>query len=728
MNTLHLTAPGDCFWNAFLLGNGHMGQAVSFHPENGRITLSHIAFYSGEDDRPAADPQAPEAFQKARKAALAGQWDEVRLQTERFMGHKGNYGTALPVGDLIIEQQFPNGWHHYERSLDLINGVATCQFDHENGKQVQRAFCSHPDKVFCICFHDNSTDGCHVRITTEGANITSQVSAGDLIFSAQALENRHSDGKCGVKLLGRLRVETDDGQLTFENDAIHIQAAHSWRIYVVMNTDFDTELSLPQIADTNYNALLARHTADFSAFMNRVALRIPGQEPLCRMVNLGRYLLLSGAREDAPLPMSLQGVWNDNVACNIGWTCDMHLDVNTQMNYWLSGTGNLTEARKPLFRWMEERLIPHGRMTARDHYGLPGWAAEVVANAWGWAQPYWHPNLSPCPACGAWEAADYMEHYRYTGNQHFLQATALPALQEAAEFFFAYLFEHNGQLMSGPSISPENSFVTPDGKLYTAALNTPFEIASIRNLLIDLKEAYEALGLPVDSRVEKTLAHLPQTPILSDGTLAEWGHDLPAADVQHRHMSHLIDLFPYGQITPEATPELAAAAANSIQRRLDPYDNWEDTGWARSMLAFYAARLHDGRQVGFHLSEMLRILTSPNGLVMHPSTRGASSYAPVWELDGNTGFAAAVLESLLQSHGGVIRLLPALPPEWTEGEASGLLARGQVTVDLVWKHGTLQNATFTSAKTQTVCIAYRANTWTIELVARKPYQISDSNH
>ncbi|MGN0748036.1 MAG: glycosyl hydrolase family 95 catalytic domain-containing protein, partial [Aristaeellaceae bacterium] len=432
------------------------------------------------------------------------------------------------------------------------------------------------------------------------------------------------------------------------------------------------------------------------------------------------------AREDAPLPMSLQGVWNDNVACRIGWTCDMHLDINTQMNYWLCEMTGLSDSHRPLFAWMEQRLIPHGRRNARRHYGLPGWAAELVSNAWGYAQPYWNRSLAPCPGCGAWLALDYMTHYRRTGDDAFLRDKALPVLKEAAEFFLAYLFEDGeGRLSCGPSISPENAFMTAQGKAYASGGGT-FEMSMIRAVLEDDLAAHEALHQPEDGHqrsVREALAKLPRPRALPDGTLAEWAHDLPPKDPQHRHMSHLVGLYPLHQITPEETPELAEAARESIRRRLTPYEQWEDTGWARNMLTLYSARLGDGEQALFHLTELRRCLTMPNLLVMHPSTRGASSFAPVWELDGNTGVAAAVAEMLMQSRDGRIDLLPALPGAWTEGSFTGLVADGPVQVSARWRDGRLAEATLLSTRDRNVTLRYAGQERLCSLQAGQAYTV-----
>ena len=720
MPDIFLSAPGDSFWNAFLTGNGHMGQALSLHPENGRIALSHITYYSGRDEYPTDDASAPQAFRLAREAALRGDWAAMSAHTDDYLGRKGNYGTSLPVGELLIEQRLPGGWTDYARTLDLTDGVASCTFRHSESLQKQTAFCSHADRVFVLLLEDDAPVSLRIRV--EGNHLEASAEKNQLFFHAQALETKHSDGCCGVKLQGLLQADSD-GQIAAVDGALQITGAKRVCLMLAMTTDFDQPLTAPVLPDHDYKTLLQRHRDDFSALMNRAAVHLPTDPLSERMIALGRYLMVSGAREDSPLPMSLQGVWNDNVACNIGWTCDMHLDVNTQMNYWLAGTGNLPDCRQPLFRWMEERLSPHGRANARCHYGLPGWAAELVSNAWGWAQPYWHRSLSPCPACGAWEAADYMEHYRFTQDRAFLQEHVLPVLTEAADFFLAYLCEQDGFLVGGPSISPENAYLA-DGKKHFASMNATFETASIRQLFMDLQEARTALMLSPDERITDALDRLPPHRITPDGLLAEWPHDLPVADPQHRHMSHLIGVFPYGQITPEDTPELAQAARESIRRRLDPYDNWEDTGWARTMLAMYAARLMDGDQLGFHLREMQRILTVPNGLVMHPSTRGASSYAPVWELDGNTGFAAAALEGLLQSHGDELKLLPALPPQWQEGRFTGLKARGNITVDACWQDGRLISVTLSSPAEQTVHLRWQHLIAEFPLIPDVPFTVT----
>ena len=558
-------------------------------------------------------------------------------------------------------------------------------------------------------------------------------------------------------------MSTFDGECTCTDSVIQVRNSHKSVIYLAMETDYCLDRKKKNLTEEaiysrvsytqeDYCRLRAGHAKDISSRMKRQCLTLGGEDrkgylrqPTAGelienaragkdnrqltelMYQYGRYLLLSSSREDSPLPAPLQGVWNDDVACRIGWTCDMHLDINTQMNYWISEAGGLGECHEPLLRWMEGRLIPLGRKTARQCYGLGGWVGELVSNAWGYAAPYWHKSLSPCPTGGIWAASDFMEHYRFGQDRSFLRERAYPVIKEALEFFLPYLFEEgSGYLVGGPSISPENAFLVNGEKQY-ASNGCTYEVLMIRELLLEFLEAYEELEEAAAEKADCELAaaakaalgKLPPYRILEDGTLAEWAHDYPSADLQHRHTSHLLGLFPYGQITPGTTGELAEAAYKSIRAKLTPYENWEDTGWARSMLLLYCARLEKGEEAYAHLRSMQEKLTGSNLLVMHPPTRGAGSFCDVYELDGNTGFSMGVMEMLVQSHNKVISLLPALPKDWPDGRLEGAALRGGLTLNLEWREGRLLQAEAVSDRGGRAVFAYGERTKEYVLEAKK---------
>lgn len=805
-----------------LLGNGHMGQVIYGRPGEEIVDLSHVAFFSGSGNVDPYPAQGPEAFARAREAALKGNFREVYEQTGKMMGKRGNYGTNLPVGKLRIrigDGNVDTGiLRDYRRFLDLDRGLAGCAYripdvcgafpggrdgvadrktsggtdsiagrdGKSEGTETARicgrhhrreAFASHPDQVFV--YYLEETDGgkepgsLSLDISFDGGRnpFRTWEEEGLLCFQTRALETVHSDGTEGTWLQGAVRACAEG------NRAVLYLAMETWV------EDNDAGKAWQQVKArvchgmADYAGLRQRHVQDIGVFMGRQKIwlgkkedqadagkdtgtmekqdAMEGSDTMERpeagqgkgaqtlleevrkggdnrrltelMYQYGRYLLLSSSRQDSPLPAHLQGVWNDDVACQIGWTCDMHLDINTQMNYWISEPGGLGECHEPLFRWMEQCLVPNGRLTARKCYGYAGWVGELVSNAWGYAAPYWNESLSPCPTGGIWQASDYLEHYRYGRDKDFLEKRALPVIGEAVAFFLDYLCEDgNGHLVGGPSISPENAFLAEGGKYY-ASLGCTYEMAMIRELFLEYVEICRELGIGEEQalldRVQRTLPRLLPYRILPDGTLAEWNHDYLAADSQHRHTSHLLGLFPYSQITPEDTPDLARAAAASIQAKLTPYENWEDTGWARSLLTLYSARLQDGDQAYRHLRSMQTILTGSNLLVMHPPTRGAGSFMEVYELDGNTGFAMAVMEMLVQSHGDCIRLLPALPGDWPEGCLEGAVLRGGITLDLYWEQGRPVKIGVLSQKEKSVEFCFGCERWKVSLLAGRKERI-----
>lgn len=733
--------PAARWGEAFPVGNGHLGGMLYGGIGTDRIDLSENTFYSGSADEKNNQPGADRAFRAMREAAVTEDFAGVREAAAGFMGVRGNYGTNLPVGSLLIETGLSEAEASgYERALDLTEGVVTSRWM-QGGVEVRtRAFASH---VRNVLYYEITAQEklLQLRLTfaspREGDYVNYNI--GGLYFECDARETLHSDGTCGVLLIGKAAIHTD-GFPKKEAGGLTVKNASRLGVYILMATDFaqlragagnapaapadgepaaHTAESLALLSEITGGMeggrlqrlagmqmelnrrfvrfegmkpeeLYAEHAADMRNMAERVTLEVSGDghvSEIPRMFQMGRYLLYSSSREDSALPAHLQGVWNDNVACRIGWTCDMHLDINTQMNYWPAEVTALPETEKPLFSWIRQDLTRRGAQTARVSYGLPGWAAELVSNAWGFAAPYWGRNLSPCPTGGAWLLTQEWEHYLVSQDRDFLKEELYPQLTEAARFFSAYVFpDGKGHLTCGPSISPENSFQAPDGREWQMSCGCTYELTVIRELFRIYLAASEELGVEdaLTKKVRGQEKKLLPFRILADGMLAEWSHDHPAADPQHRHTSHLLGVYPFAQITPEKR-KLAAAAENSIRAKLTPKEGWEDTGWARSMLMLYEARLRHPAEAWRHICAMLDGLLEPNGMIIHPPTRGAGAFDNVYELDGNTGLTACIAEMLMQSHGGVIRLLPALPREWKSGHVSGLMARGGVSVEISWK-------------------------------------------
>lgn len=753
--------PASRFGEAYPVGNGHMGAVVygSFPVE--RLVLTENTFYSGRRSSGNNQPGAKEAFYRMRELLKAGDYKAAHKEAERFHGIRNDYGTNLPVGDLTIsfgEQKKPV---EYERSLDYGKGIAQTYCRTQDMQLCTETFASHPGHALVWHMESSRPADLSVKFCPYHENGSVSPQKAGFLYMVRARESVHCSRPCGVDLYGRCEAVTD-GSTSASDEGLTVRGATKLTLYLVCRTDYVEKMAAgdkaaeaafsdeaEEFADKVWHELKDRgeelrrntyeeikllHSTDVSRLMSRAELFLEGEkaQEAAHLFQYGRYLLLSSSREDSTLPAHLQGIWNDDVACRIGWSCDMHLDINTQMNYWPVDVTNLPEVLPPVIRWLK-RLAKEGEQAARESYGLEGWSAELVSNAWCYSAPYWSTAISPYPTGGAWLLSQLWEHCAYTQDEVLLREHVYPLMEGGARFFAGYVFpEGSGERVScGPSISAENSFVSQGG-VYHASNGCTYEVTVIRELFQSFLEiSAHLLGggkTAVDgelvAKVAGLLGKLPDFRILGDGTLAEWAHDFPAADLQHRHTSHLIGLFPFAQITPEKTPELARAAGETIRAKLTPYEQWEDTGWARSLLLFYEARLGDGEAAWFHVKSMLEELQEPNGMIYHPPTRGTlfdDDFGHVYELDGNTGLTAGIAEMLLQSHNGVLQLLPAVPAEWHSGHVKGLMARGGIAVEITWQEGRIVRFVLSSEWEQRCTVRFNKERADVCLGKERPY-------
>jgi alpha-L-fucosidase 2 len=483
-----------------------------------------------------------------------------------------------------------------------------------------------------------------------------------------------------------------------------------------------------------YPLLLAEQEADVRGFMERVhfslgegpsglptdvrlaAYRQGGQDPglMTLAFQYGRYLTVASSRENSPLPTHMGGIWNDNIYNKQDSTQDMHLDMNLQMQYWPAFPCGLAECFLPAARWLRDTLVPAGEEAARAAYGMGGWVAHITSNPWGYAALGWAYNWGAFSFGGAWCATLLWDYFDYTRDWGFLRGQAYPILLGAARFMLDYLFydQASGYWMTGPSYSPENHYQA-QGKVFTLALSPTCDLVLVREVFTLVLRAAKLLALPEDGTlgaIRERLAGLPPGKVGRHGQVQEWFEDFEEPIPNHRHASHLLGLYPFGQITPEATPGLAQAAQASLRRRLEGF---EKTSWGYNLFAGMYARLYQGDTALAMLEENLRALAAANLTVLMPLD--VAMWAGTWELDGNTGFSAAICEMLAQSRATLgqdgnetyeVRLLPALPRAWPQGRVEGLRLRGGMTLDLRWAKGRLEAAALTSAEETDVVVLY----------------------
>ena len=560
------------------------------------------------------------------------------------------------------------------------------------------------------------------------------------------------NGEGGVRFRGIVRVMADGGSVRAVGDRLVVDRADAMTIIVDIRTDFQNLNYRSQCLNTvetaasrPYDELKREHVADFKAIFDRMDIDLgrpttdanttdemfaeahkglsnPAFDAL--FFKYGRYMQISSSRENSPLPSNLQGIWNDNLACNMPWTCDYHLDINIQQNYWSANIANMAETNAPLFTYIG-LLAKYGSVTARKMYGCGGWVAHTINNVWGDTAPgsacSWAMNVT----AGAWMATHLWTHYEYTLDKDYLREVGYPLLKETAQFFVDYMVEDpkTGYLLSGPSISPENGFRGADGRGYSLSMMPTIDRAVIYDIYNACIQSAKILGIDDDfsRRLQRDIKKLPPLRLLDNGELAEWYLDVVRDDPSHRHASHLLALYPFGQISPFKTPGLAEGCRLFLENQTS-HANWEDTEWTRGNNINFYARLLDGEKAYESLKGLYTGFMRENLMTVSPAgIAGAES--DIFSFDATEAAVAGVCEMLLQSYDGMLNFLPALPKAWKNGSIKGVCARGGIEADFAWKNRKVVSATLRSRVDQTVSVRVNGKEKTVELKAGVPFTL-----
>jgi alpha-L-fucosidase 2 len=727
--------PAAVWDEALPVGNGRLGAMVFGDPVHERLQLNEESIWAGSklnNNNPAALKALPELqkalFNNNFKAAL-------RIADENFLGTPPRIRSYQPLGDLLIDYKWENKPESYRRELDLKTGIATSTFTADGNMITQEVFASAPDNIIVV--HIKTSAGglinASFRLSREKDVIVEAAGNNTLRLTGQIIDEDDKNAGPGgkhMRFAGELRIDAGKGTIESENGILIIREADEILVrltaatdYNIQMLDFDRSIDpsvtcesiLGRSDNLSFNRLLKNHLKEYQEMFSRVSLSFgvdtlsanPTDHRLDRLktggednglislyFQYGRYLLMSSSRNPGVLPANLQGIWNKDL--NAAWNSDFHTNINLQMNYWPAEVCNLSETAEPLVSFMEKLMVP-GSATAKEMYGTDGWVIHHLTDPFGRtgvADGVWGIT----PMNGPWMTFPVYEHFLFSSDTSFLRSVAYPMMKGSAEFVLGFLKESpDGFLVTNPSHSPENNFrdnVTGEVSALTYAATTDIQI--INALFDNCIEASEILDYDKEfsARLRSAKKRLPPVTINSKGVIQEWIKDYDEPEPGHRHMSHLLGLYPLAQFTPE-TPELYKAAGATIARRLS--FGGGHTGWSRAWIINMFARLHDGEKAYENLRELLSKSTLYNLFDTHPP----------FQIDGNFGGTAGIAEMLIQSHGGIIRLLPAIPSSWREGEVRGLRARGRFIVNMKWADSGLEKAQIFSENGGKCTIIYK---------------------
>jgi len=714
--------PAEVWMESLPIGNGRLGAMTYGGIEEEKLALNESTMWSGQYNENQNIPFGREKMNQLRKLFFEGKLSEGnRIAGDNLHGNQTSFGTHLPIGDLKMQFIYPEGKvTGYRRSLSLDEAVSSVSFNSGGVNYKREYFATNPDNVLVLRLTADKQKSITMNM---GLDLMRQadlsVEDNQLVFTGKVDFPLHGPG--GVCFEGRIAVLADNGEVKMEQSGVGIKEADAVTLIVDVRTDYKSPDYKTLCADgvkkaaaKSYDELKQAHIKDYNTLYNRVSIHF-GQDANRALptdvrwkqvkegktdtgldalfFQYGRYLTIASSRENSPLPIALQGFFNDNKACNMGWTNDYHLDINTEQNYWAANVGNLAECNAPLFTYIKD-LAHHGAKTAEVVYGCKGWTAHTTANVWGYTPASSTIIWGLFPMAGSWIASHLWTQYEFTQDKQYLAETAYPLLKGNAQFILDFLAKDpkSGYLMTGPSISPENWFRTAGGEEMVASMMPACDRELAYEILSNCVQASEILNTDREfaDSLRTAIAQLPPIQLRANGAIREWFEDFEEAHPNHRHTSHLLALYPFSQITLEKTPELAEAARKTIENRLSA-ENWEDTEWSRANMICMYARLKDAQEAYKSVQLLQGKLSRENLMTVSPGGI-AGAEGDIYSFDGNPAGTAGMAEMLVQNHEGYVEFLPCLPVEWKDGSFKGLCLKGGAEATAEWTNAVINKA------------------------------------
>ncbi|OJY86456.1 MAG: hypothetical protein BGP14_21090 [Sphingobacteriales bacterium 44-15] len=748
---LWYTKPAAIWTDAMPVGNGRLGAMVFGRYGQERIQMNEESIWAGSkinNNNKEAAAHLPEIQQ----ALFKGEYKKaLQLSTDYLVGTPPRVRSYQPLGNLYINYAWKGTPQQYKRSLTLNTGIARTEYTVDGNHIVEEVYASAPADVLVVTFTAAQPVSLDLVLNREQDVNEYRASDGLVYYTGQINDKEdplEGPGGKHMRFAAAMKIIAAGGKtemLTADTAAIvRISRSKNFTIlitgasnYNIANLDMDEGIDALAIcrrkiaaaAALTPAALKQRHIADHRSLFDRVQFRmgdeamnkVPTDERLEKVkagafdpglivmyYQFGRYLLMGSSRKPGRLPANLQGIWNGEYKAP--WNADFHTNINLQMNYWPAETGNLPETLSPLTSFMEKLTVP-GSVTAREMYNANGWTLHHLTDLFGRtgvADGVWGVS----PMAGPWMTFPLFRHFEFTNDTAYLRREAYPVIKGSVEFVLSFLVRSpEGYLVTNPSHSPENAFFVPgtDRKEQSQlSYATTIDVEIIQGLFNNFIKAAGVLKMDngLVEKVKQAQQQLPPIRIGANGTINEWIEDFEEVEPGHRHMSHLLALYPLNLISLH-TPELFTAARKTIERRLA--NGGGHTGWSKSWIINFYARLLNGNEAGRQVQSLLE----------HSTLKSLLSTHPPFQIDGNFGGSAGIAEMLLQSQNNELHILPALPDNWSSGSIKGIRARGGYTVDISWKEGKLISLVINADHADNCRIRYKDAAHDVRLVKGK---------